>query len=141
MSDDEQVVRAAGGVVWRTGRSGREIVIVHRPKYGDWSLPKGKLHPGESWEQAALREVSEETGHVVELGQHLGEVEYPARENGDLPPHRKVVRFWVMRSLGGRHAPDSEVDEVRWLPVPDALTALTHAHDRSLVRSFLQLLS
>lgn len=138
MSGDDQVVRAAGGVVWRTGRSGREIVIVHRPKYGDWSLPKGKLHPGESWEQAALREVTEETGHTVELGEPLGQVEYPARENGDRPPYRKVVRYWVMRSLGGRFTPASEIDEVRWLPAPEAIQALTHDHDRELVRAFLQ---
>lgn len=136
MSGDNQVVRAAGGVVWRPCPTGVEIVLVYRSRYRDWSLPKGKLDPGETWEQAAVREVGEETGQAVELGEPLGQVEYPDRENGGRPPRRKVVRYWVMRALGGDFTPDGEVDDVRWVPVPDALGVLTHQHDRDLVQTF-----
>lgn len=128
----DDVIRAAGGVVWRlTGRN-LEIVVVHRPKYNDWSLPKGKLDPGETWEQAAVREVVEETGLEVELGRFVGQVEYidPSRKGGGRP---KVVRYWAMKAIGGAFAPNHEVDELRWLPPDGAPEVLTHSHDRAVV--------
>jgi 8-oxo-dGTP diphosphatase len=119
-------IRAAGGVVVRDGR----IAAVHRPRYDDWSLPKGKLDPGESWEQAALREIEEETGLRCELGEELE----PARYISKGRP--KTVRYWrmsVVEELG--HDPDDEVDEMRWLTPAEALTLLVYEHDRDLVRS------
>lgn len=138
VAEDQQAVRAAGGVVWRPGRVGVEIVVVHRPKYGDWSLPKGKLDPGESWEQAAVREVAEETGQAVELEGQLGQTEYLTRVKGDGALRPKLVRYWSMRSLGGGFTPTAEIDEVRWLPAPEAISLLSYEHDRQLVRTFLR---
>src|SRR3954463_6244214 len=106
MADAE--VLAAGGVVVRD--DGR-IAVIHRPKYDDWSLPKGKLDAGESFEDAALREVEEETGLECTLGRALGETRY--RDNKDRP---KVVRYWAMEpSTGGEFEPNDEVDELRWV--------------------------
>ncbi len=121
-------VFAAGGVVWRRGDRGMEIALVHRPKYDDWSLPKGKLDPGESFEDAALREVEEETGLRCELGDFLDEVSY--RDNKD---REKLVRYWAMEAGGGDFEPDDEVDELRWVPLDDALSELTYDFDRRLV--------
>lgn len=117
-------VQAAGGVVVRDGR----VAVVHRPKYDDWSLPKGKLHPGEPWEDAALREVREETGLECELGEELSSTRY--RDPRGRP---KVVRYWRMRPRAGTFAPNAEVDELRWEARDDALALLTHPHDRELV--------
>jgi 8-oxo-dGTP diphosphatase len=121
-------VHAAGGVVVRDGR----VAVVHRPKYDDWSLPKGKLHPGERWEDAALREVREETGLECALGEELSPTRY--RDPRDRP---KVVRYWRMTPLGGTFAPNAEVDELRWEERDDALALLTHPHDRALVAGAL----
>lgn len=122
-------VRAAGGVVVRDGR----VAVVHRPKYDDWSLPKGKLHPDERWEDAALREVHEETGLECELGEELPSTRY--RDPRDRP---KVVRYWRMTPRRGAFAPNAEVDELRWEAREDALALLTYPHDRELVSSALQ---
>lgn len=125
------VIKAAGGVVWRLSGQCLEIVVVHRPKYDDWSLPKGKLDPGESWEQAAVREVAEETGLDVELGRFVGQVEYTdMRRTGGRP---KVVRYWAMRAIGGEFTTNNEVDRLRWLPPGDAEQLLTYSHDRAIV--------
>jgi 8-oxo-dGTP diphosphatase len=121
-------VRAAGGVVVRDGR----VAVVHRPKYDDWSLPKGKLHAGERWEDAALREVHEETGLECELGEELAPTRY--RDPRDRP---KVVRYWRMTPRAGAFTPNAEVDQLRWEARDDALALLTHAHDRELVSSAL----
>ena len=97
----------------RVGQGGaHEVLLVHRPKYRDWTLPKGKLEPGESHEQAALREVEEETGLVCELGRELGSTSY---RDGKARP--KVVRYWAMRPLRGAFSPHREVDEIRWASV------------------------
>ena len=119
-------IRAAGGVVVRDGR----VVVVHRPRYDDWSLPKGKLDPGESWEEAALREIAEETGLRCRLEQELEPAQYISR---GLP---KTVRWWrmsVVEDLGIE--PDDEVDELRWLTPGEAMALLSYEHDRKLVRA------
>src|SRR5206468_4869070 len=119
-------VRAAGGVVVHDGR----VAVVHRPKYDDWSLPKGKLDPGETWEDAALREVAEEVGLRVRLGRELE----PVRYTHDGRP--KVVRYWLMEAdEDGEFVANDEVDEVRWLSPGEAQSLLTHDRDRALVAS------
>jgi 8-oxo-dGTP diphosphatase len=123
-------VKAAGGVVRRRGERGTEIAVAHRPRYDDWSLPKGKLDPGESWEEAALREVEEETGLRCTLAEELAPVGYMDRKG-----RAKVVRYWAMDPQSGSFVPNDEVDELRWLPVEEAARLLTYAHDRDLVRS------
>ncbi|MEX2275817.1 MAG: NUDIX hydrolase [Actinomycetota bacterium] len=132
MSEKQVEVQAAGGVLIGTDDRGRPaIAVVHRPRYDDWSLPKGKLDDGEAHEAAAIREVEEETGLRTELGRELPPVEYLDRKG-----RRKVVRYWVMRPLGGAFIANDEVDELRWLPVAEALDILSYAHDRELVQAF-----
>src|SRR5512133_4127659 len=119
MSSDE--IQAAGGVVTRDGL----VAVVHRPRYDDWSLPKGKLDEGESFEEAALREVWEETGLRVSLDQELPSVEYTVR---DRP---KRVRYWLMSvESDPGFAPNDEVDELRWLSPRDAEALLTYDRDK-----------
>ncbi|MDP9341394.1 MAG: NUDIX hydrolase [Actinomycetota bacterium] len=126
----EGTVRAAGGVVLRPDRSGQlEVALVHRPAYDDWSLPKGKLLPGESEEDGALREVQEETGMRCRLGRRLSSARYRDRKG-----RPKVVSYWVMTPEGGSFHPTEEVDELRWLPVKDAAGLLSYPHDRDLLR-------
>jgi len=126
------VVQAAGGVVWRrsptTGQT--EVLLVHRPKYGDWTLPKGKLSPGESHEQGAVREVAEETGLAVELGRELASTSYV---DGDGRP--KAVRYWSMQPTGGEFRPNHEVDEARWAPLVEAAALLSYDRDRDVLAS------
>lgn len=124
-------VEAAGAVLWRQGERELELALVHRPKYDDWSLPKGKLDQDEHVLLGALREVREETGCDAVLGPPLGELRY--RSDG-LP---KRVRYWAMRSLGGLHRGDAEVDEVAWLPADRALARLDPDHDRPILERFL----
>lgn len=126
MSGVVRQVRAAGGVVVRDGR----IAVVHRPRYDDWSLPKGKLDPGESWEVAARREVEEETGMLCELGEELDPVRYR-----DAKGRPKTVRYWRMTALSGDFSPSREVDELRWCTPGEALALLSYPHDRALVES------
>ncbi len=122
-------IEAAGGVVIRDLRDGSgEVAVVHRPKYDDWSLPKGKLDPGESAEEAAAREVEEETGLRCELGRELEPITYVDRKG-----RPKRVRWWLMSPLEGRFEPNDEVDELRWLSREEALTTLDYDHDRDLV--------
>jgi 8-oxo-dGTP diphosphatase len=128
---DEVDVRAAGGVVVRaTAARGIELAVVHRPRYDDWSFPKGKLHRGEGWEDGALREVTEETGLRCELGPELEPARYRDRKG-----RAKLVRFWQMRALGGEFVPSDEVDELRWLSPREAAALLSYDHDRALALS------
>jgi len=127
-TSDEAEVLAAGGLVVRSVDGDNEVAVVHRPRYDDWSLPKGKLKPGETFEQAALREVEEETGFRCQLGEALPEARYPDRKG-----RGKLVRYFRMTPAGGRFTPGDEVDELRWLRPTDAVELLTHPHDRSLV--------
>jgi len=125
-------VRAAGGVVWRCGKDGDlEVLLVHRPKYDDWTLPKGKLDDGESAEEAALREVEEETGLQVELRDELPPTDYHDRYG-----RPKNVRYWVMDVTGGEFHPNKEVDEVSWLLVEDAKRELTYPRYREVLDAF-----
>jgi 8-oxo-dGTP pyrophosphatase MutT (NUDIX family) len=123
-------VRAAGGVVLREGPAGREVLLVHRPAYDDWSLPKGKAYRGESDEDCALREVEEETGLRCELGREL-----PSTSYHDGKGRPKVVRYWAMEPLDGAARPQSEVDDVRWLPLAKAKDALTWERDRAVLEA------
>ena len=125
-------VEAAGGLVVRESAGLVEVAIVHRPRHDDWSLPKGKLGPGEEWASAALREVEEETGLRCELGEELGSVRYRDRKG-----RPKRVRWWRMRPLGGEFVPGDEVDELRWLAPAEALELLDYEQDRELVRRTL----
>jgi 8-oxo-dGTP diphosphatase len=118
-------VKASGGVVAREGK----VALVHRPRYDDWSFPKGKMDPGESWEECALREVEEEIGLRCRLGEELPPTSY--RDNKG---RAKVVRYWMMEPLDGDFVPSDEVDEVRWLSPADAAGLLSYDHDRALLR-------
>ena len=123
-------VLAAGAVVFRPGK---DVLLIHRPRYDDWSFPKGKLDPGEHVAAAAVREVAEETGLRVRLGPPLAEQQYTL-ENGN----RKVVSYWVGRVVGdddvSGYAPNNEVDAVEWVAYDKALDRLTHDHDRDTLR-------
>jgi 8-oxo-dGTP diphosphatase len=122
------VIRAAGGVVHRDGRGGPEVLLVHRPKYDDWSFPKGKAEEDEDDLTCALREVHEETGLRCEPEHELGSTLY--RDNRG---RRKVVRYWAMVPRDGEFTPGEEVDEIAWLE-PDAAGArLSYGHDRAIL--------
>lgn len=127
------VVRAAGGMVWRNGVSaGVEVVVVHRPKYDDWSLPKGKCDPGESDEECALREVEEETGYRCRLGPELSAASYADRKG-----RPKRVRYWAMTLLDDDDfVPNSEVDTLRWCNEAEAVRLLSYDVDRRVLASF-----
>jgi 8-oxo-dGTP diphosphatase len=122
-------IRAAGGVVLHEG----QIAVVHRPKYDDWSLPKGKLEPGETWEEAALREVEEETGVRVRLEYPLTTTHYMV---GERP---KTVRWWRMAVVEHEpdREPDREVDQLLWVTPEEAMRLLNYEPDRLLVRQAL----
>jgi len=122
-------VRAAGGVLHRTRDDGSvEVLLIHRPRYDDWTLPKGKLEPRESVEDGALREVEEETGFRAEIERRIGETAYRDR-------HRrpKRVTYFAMRPVSGAFAPNDEVDEIRWVTIDEANRLLSYEHDRHLV--------
>jgi 8-oxo-dGTP pyrophosphatase MutT (NUDIX family) len=129
LSAKPKVVRAAGGLVWRMGPAGKELVLVHRPAYDDWSFPKGKLNDGESEVQAALREVEEEVGIRCVLGRDLGTISYV--DGRDRP---KIVRYWEM-TVADPHTirAANEVDDARWVTLADAGRILTYDHDRAML--------
>ena len=127
-----KTVLAAGAVLWRPGSDAAvpEIAIVHRPRYDDWSLPKGKVDPGETEPVTAVREVHEETGQLSVLGRRLTAVSYPVEQS------IKKVRYWAARRVDGEFNPNAEVDEIKWLPVTDAMKHLEYPHDRKVLRRF-----
>lgn len=140
-----ETVRAGGGVVWRLVPGGVEVVLVHRPAYDDWTFPKGKANPGESDEQAAQREVLEETGLACRLGPEL-----PSTTYVDLKDRPKTVRYWAMtvvlgaQSWGARNItppPEGqhEVDQVCWEALADARSKLTYARDVVVLDAFEQM--
>jgi 8-oxo-dGTP diphosphatase len=122
------VVRAAGGVVWRERSGLATLAVIHRPHRGDWSLPKGKLRPGESWQAAALREIEEETGWEARI---VGFAGARLLLDRNVP---KLVVYWHMQALrAGVLDEDGEVDEVAWLSPAEALARLDHPSDRMLL--------
>ena len=124
----ERPVFAAGGVVRRLASGGPQIVLIHRPRYDDWSLPKGKLKAGETWEAAALREVREETGYRAIITSFAGPITY--RVDGKL----KIVLFWNMQVDGDTSfRPTKEVDAFEWLPLAAACARLNYVVERRLV--------
>lgn len=127
-------VLAAGGVLWRRDALNPEVALVHRPKYDDWSLPKGKAKPGEHLLVTALREVTEETGHLARIGPQLTTVRYRITSGGRLS--NKVVTYWAMRCTGGSFLASHEVDEMQWLPLDEAARRLSTASDRVVLRMF-----
>ncbi|MGH8887614.1 MAG: NUDIX hydrolase [Egibacteraceae bacterium] len=130
---DPGLVRAAGGVVWRRENGGQaQVLLVHRPKYDDWTFPKGKLEPGEDHESAALREVAEETGLHCRLGAELTSATYR-----DHRERLKRVRYWAMVPIWGAFSPGAEVDEVRWLPLDLAGLWLSYDRDRTVLASLV----
>ena len=135
-------IRAAGGIVWRSSRPPRggepriEIALVHRPRYDDWTFPKGKLAPGESSIEGAIREVWEETGLRVRLGRALGETRYEKKTRWG--ERSKVVRYWAMEAAGGSFIPNNEVDELRWTTLSEARELLTYDRDREVLDFFVR---
>lgn len=130
-SASDEPIEAAGTVLWRPATAGVELALVHRPKYDDWSFPKGKLLAGEHPLLAARRETAEETGQHIVLGRRLPTQRYLV--NG----RRKRVRFWSARGIdGGVFEPTSEIDRLVWLSPREARQRLSYAHDAELVRAF-----
>jgi len=134
IGDDKPEIRAAGGVLLSAGDDGKtRVVVIHRPKYMDWSLPKGKLEKGEEWQEAALREVEEETGSRAQPISELPHVSYLDRKG-----RRKLVRYWLMEPVDGKFEPHGEVDELRWVTPEEADEVLTYPHDKELVHKALR---
>jgi 8-oxo-dGTP diphosphatase len=131
-----KAVLAAGAVVWRCSDDGAEpeIAVVHRPRYDDWSLPKGKVDAGESEPITAVREVFEETGYTCRLGRRLTSVSYRVETQGI-----KRVQYWAARIVDGEFTPNDEVDELKWLPVSAAIKQLQYSDDRKVLRRFAKL--
>jgi 8-oxo-dGTP diphosphatase len=129
LATEPEVVQAAGGVIWRRSPAGElEVLLVHRPRYDDWTVPKGKLEPNEDHAEAALREVEEETGLRCTLGPELVPISYQDRKG-----RPKQVRYWAMTPGGGTFTPTEEVDEVRWVDVDAAPSLLSYERDRPVV--------
>jgi 8-oxo-dGTP diphosphatase len=125
------VIETAGGLVWRLRRGAPHVLVVHRPRDDDWSLPKGKVEAGEAARDAALREVQEETGLRCTVGPKVAEVRYDDRKGRE-----RRVRYWSMQPVDGSFTPNDEVDQVRWVRADRASRVLTHDHDRRVVQAW-----
>ena len=131
-----KTIHAAGAVLWRENAFGVEggpsveVAVVHRPRYDDWSLPKGKVDPGETEPVTAVREILEETGYACQLGRRLASISYPVNED------TKQVRYWAARTIDGEFIPNDEVDQLLWLPPAAALERLQYPDDRKVLRRF-----
>lgn len=126
----KKTVHAAGAVLWRDHAGHTEVALVHRPRYDDWSLPKGKVDPGETHPVTAVREIGEETGYAARLGRRLSVITYPI---GDTT---KRVVYWAAEAVDGEFRPADEVDEMLWLPPKQALKHLQYPADRKVLRRF-----
>ena len=134
MSSTPRTVWAAGGVLWRsTPRGEVEVAVVHRPRYDDWSLPKGKAHNGELLITTAAREIVEETGYDGRIGRHLGSVEYPLKSGVD-----KKVAYWSIAASSGRFVANHETDDVQWLSITGAARTVSYPADRTILESFAE---
>jgi len=132
---------AAGGIVYRRGPSGVEVVLVGRSRQELWALPKGKPEPGESLEETARREVEEETGLRVEIERDVGEIRYVYTEPGGARV-AKVVHHYLMTAVSGDPGDhDDEYDVVAWMPAPRALRRLTHDNERDMLGLALELVA
>ena len=132
---------AAGGIVYRRGPSGVEVVLVGRSRQELWALPKGKPEPGESLEETARREVEEETGLRVEIERDVGEIRYVYTEPGGARV-AKVVHHYLMTAISGDPGDhDDEYDVVAWMPAPRALRRLTHDNERDMLGLALELVA
>lgn len=130
----DPTVRAAGGVISRESRDGTtEVLVIHRPRYDDWSFPKGKLQNGESERECAVREVREETGFVCEPTRELSGTAYTDRRG-----RPKTVRYWRMKVVSGKFEPNFEVDVARWVDLPEAARMLTYDHDLSMLEELME---
>ncbi|SES35451.1 8-oxo-dGTP diphosphatase [Lentzea albida] len=127
------MIKAAGAVLWRDAGGNVEVAVVHRQRYDDWSLPKGKLDQGETIPACAVREIEEETGFSCVLGRHLSQVSYSVK---GVP---KTVDYYAAEAVSGSFAANEEVDELRWLPVTEASALLTYAPDREVLDEFARL--
>jgi len=132
---DVTEVEAAGGLVTRAGVSDDlEVLVVHRSRYDDWSFPKGKLDPDETFEEAAIREVAEETGLACRLVTELAPIRYE-----DAAGRRKIVRYWHMVPMAGDigdYVFNAEIDDLRWVAMEEAAKLLSYTHDRELLARF-----
>jgi len=126
-----RIVHAAGAIVYRMQDGEPRCAVVHRARYDDWSLPKGKVDPGESLPTTAVREIAEETGVTCSLESLIGTTAYPLKENT-----RKEVTYWSARAHDGEFAPNSEVDRLKWLPVDEAKDLVSYALDRKILTRF-----
>lgn len=126
-------IGASGVVLWRRHRGALQVLLVHRAKYDDWSWPKGKLDPGESWIEAAVREVQEETGLRARVGIPLPDASYPLR-SGEL----KHVQYWAGEAIAGDGALENEIDDVAWLPVDKALARLSYTRDSIQLQAIVE---
>lgn len=127
------MIKAAGAVLWRDADGDVEVAVVHRQRYDDWSLPKGKLDPGETIPACAAREVLEETGYSCVLGRHLKQVSY------SVGPSPKTVDYYAAEAVSGSFVTNDEVDSLRWLPVAAASSLLTYEPDRDVLAEFARL--
>ena len=132
-------ILAAGGIVIDTGTGTPRILLVHRPRYDDWSFPKGKLDPGETFERAALREVEEETGLVCRIIREVETMRYGYRTPNKGPIKPKVVHYFLMERVSGDiHVPVQEVDQAVWFDIDKAVLKLSYDRDRKLLASLLR---
>lgn len=128
------VILGGGGLITRHNNGELELLMVHRPKHLDWSLPAGKLNPGETLAECALREVHEETGLICELGRDLGMVDYI-----DQRGRVRQVHYWEMDAISGSFTPCAEVDAVAWVPLVESLNYFTNERDLKMASAFLAL--
>jgi 8-oxo-dGTP diphosphatase len=130
--DEQKITYAAGGIVWRNSSRGREVLLIMRAKHQDWTLPKGHIEKGESWDLAAQREVKEETGYDTAITGFAGFTAYEAKGNP------KVVLFWHMRPIGeSDFEPSDEVSHYEWVVAREAVDRLTYPKDKDLLRRFV----
>jgi len=133
-NDKDDKIKAAGGVIVRTAKKGPKVLLIHRPNYNDWGFPKGKLDPGEKFKEAALREVSEETGFTCKTYKpSLPSMRYEDRNGRD-----KEVRYWLMTVLSGTFEPNDEVDLIAWVRWDKVEARLTYAKDRRLFAELVE---